>query len=122
MENIQNNPSVTLRSPSNFRVIAIISTFNEEDVIVPVIQHLVNQGIDVYLVDNWSTDRTYELVQNIEAGIVGVERWPAQGPSGTYDWGDILKEKKNSVRNWMLIGLCIMMRMKFVNLPGKASD
>jgi len=106
MENIQNNPSVTLRSPSNFRVIAIISTFNEEDVIVPVIQHLVNQGIDVYLVDNWSTDRTYELVQNIEAGIVGVERWPAQGPSGTYDWGDILKRKEELSKeldaNWFM--------------------
>ena len=106
MENMNNNPSVMLHAPSNFRVIAIIATFNEEDVIVPVIHHLINQGIGVYIIDNWSTDSTYELVQQIEDGIVGLERWPAQGPSDTYDWGDILKRKEELSKeldaNWFM--------------------
>jgi glycosyltransferase involved in cell wall biosynthesis len=94
MGNMKNNPSGILHAPSNFRVIAIIATFNEEDVIVPIIHHLNNQGVNVYIIDNWSTDSTYELVQQIETGVIGVERWPALGPSGTYDWGDLLKRKE----------------------------
>ncbi len=41
-------PSVPLLSASDFRVVAIISTYNEEDVIVPVIQHLIHQERLVY--------------------------------------------------------------------------
>jgi hypothetical protein len=82
--------------PSNFRVIAIISTFNEEDIIVPVILYLINEGISVYLIDNWSTDRTFELINQLRPSIflIGIERWPKDGPSSTFDWEEILKRKE----------------------------
>ena len=40
------------------RVVAIISTFNEGDVIGHVIRHLVDNGVEVYVIDNHSTDDT----------------------------------------------------------------
>jgi len=83
-----------LHTQSNFRVIAIISTYNEEDVIVPVIDHLINEGVSVYLIDNWSTDCTFDLVNQIDRGVIGKERWPKDGPTTTYDWEEILKRKE----------------------------
>lgn len=46
-------------------VLAIIHTYNEADIIERVVKHLLFQGIDVYLCDNWSKDGTYEVIQKI---------------------------------------------------------
>ena len=94
MRSDQNNNSLSIRAPSDFRVIAIISTYNEEDIIIPVIDHLRNEGVEVYLIDNWSTDRTFELLKQIEDRLVGLERFPPNAPSTTYDWEDILNRKE----------------------------
>ena len=83
-----------ITAPSTFRVIALISTFNEEDIIVPVVNHLINEGISVYIIDNWSTDRTWELVNELSPRLIGMERFPLDGPSGTFDWIDILRRKE----------------------------
>lgn len=95
---VRTRPNMLYHSPPEFRVIAIISTYNEEDVIVPVIQHLIRQEVGVYVIDNWSTDNTYELVKGIGTGLVGHEIWPAGGPPETYDWGDILRRKEELSR------------------------
>ena len=79
------------RVPPEFKVIAIMSCYNEADVIVPSIRYLVEQGVQVYVLDNWSTDGSYALAQDqIGNGVIGVERFPATGPSPCYDWNDIL--------------------------------
>ena len=85
---------MVLSAPSTFRVIAIISTYNEEDIIVPVVNHLVKEGISVYVIDNWSTDRTYKLLNELSPSLFGLERFPEDGPSKTFDWGEILKRKE----------------------------
>ena len=41
-------------------MIALISSYNEGDVIARVIEHLVENGVNVYLLDNRSTDDTVE--------------------------------------------------------------
>ncbi len=88
-------PSLPIRTPEGFRVIALISSFNEEDVIVPVIEQLSRDGIDVYLIDNWSTDDTYQRAQSLLGrGLIGLEKFPPRGPSATYDWVDLLKRKE----------------------------
>ena len=43
---------------SPFSVIAIISAFNEGDIVSQVISHLVENGVDVYPIDNRSTEDT----------------------------------------------------------------
>ena len=79
----------------NFHVVALMSTFNEIDVIASAIQLLAQNGIDVYIIDNWSTDGTYEKTkQMINEGVIGIERWPLSGPSDNYDRVDIQQRKE----------------------------
>jgi len=80
-----------IKAPEKFKVISIMAVFNEADIIIPSIKYLVNQGIDVYVIDNWSTDGTYELIKNFEGkGLVGIERFPSSGPSSHFIIQDIL--------------------------------
>lgn len=63
--------------PGSFRVVAIISAHNEGDVIFHVIGDLVRQGIDVYLLDNASTDDTAaEASRWLGKGLLAIERFP----------------------------------------------
>jgi glycosyltransferase involved in cell wall biosynthesis len=84
----------------SFRVIAIIAAFNEEDIISSVIQHLIDNGIDVYLIDNHSTDDTVqEASQWLGRGLVHIERFPQPlSPGyeslGVFDWSGILRRKE----------------------------
>ena len=76
----------------NFRVIALMTAYNEEDVIYHAIKHLTDAGVDVYLIDNWSTDRTIAVAQPLLGkGLIGIEQFPPEGPSGTYDWRPLLR-------------------------------
>ncbi len=66
--------------------LAIIPVYNEADILPAVLQHLEQQGCDVYVLDNWSTDLTPELLS-----VLGdrIERWPAERPT-MYAWTEIL--------------------------------
>src|SRR6266480_1713543 len=83
---LKNNRTASSASGRDFRVTAIMTAYNESDIIEPSIRKLVNGGVDVYVLDNWSTDGTYEIVKNLESGgmVSGVERWPTEGPA-SYD-------------------------------------
>ncbi|MBI4320859.1 MAG: glycosyltransferase family 2 protein [Chloroflexi bacterium] len=82
-------------APATFRVVALVAAYNESDIITPSLRHLVSQGIDVYLIDNWSTDGTYELAREFRGrGLVGIERFPEDGPPPTYKWRDLLGRKE----------------------------
>lgn len=75
----------------NFRVTAIMTAYNEEDIIISSIKRLAEQGIDVYVIDNWSTDTTYDQIKNFQCKrLIGYERFPKKGPSSYYDWKDLL--------------------------------
>ena len=60
------------------RVAAVMNVHNEVDILPEVLRHLTGQGVDVHVVDNWSTDGSYELVSDLSArdGRVTVERFP----------------------------------------------
>ena len=74
------------------RVIALLATYNEERFIDACVENLVAQGIDVYLIDNQSTDRTLELAKrHVGNGIIGIETFPRDG---TYRWRAILERKE----------------------------
>jgi hypothetical protein len=65
-------------APRDFKVVAILAVYNEQDVVGPTIQKLQDDGVGVYIVDNWSTDQTYDIVRGFEGrGLVGHERFPA---------------------------------------------
>jgi hypothetical protein len=82
-----------------FRVVAVISAFNEADIISSVIGHLVENGVDVYLLDNRSTDDTVEQARPwLGRGLLKIEEFPETPPPGEgpppFDWGAILKRKE----------------------------
>jgi len=82
-------------APSPFRVVALMAVFNEKDVLSPVIDYLNREGVEVYLIDNWSTDGTFELAsQMLQRGLMGIERWPESGPSHTFDFRGLLRRKE----------------------------
>lgn len=64
-------------APSGFSVVAIMTAYNEEDVLEPAIGKLIADGIGVYLIDNWSSDNTYAIAEQFRGrGLVGLERFP----------------------------------------------
>lgn len=74
-------------------VLAVISQFNEVDIIEPVVNHLVNQGIDVHVIDNWSNDGSYEAVGALaekNRGRITFERFPKHD-TRKYEWTKILE-------------------------------
>jgi hypothetical protein len=103
----KSKPPLSMRAPEDYRVIALVSSYNEEDVIVPMVEQMHREGVDVYIIDNWSTDGSYEKAQALLGkGVIGLERFPAEGPSLTYDLRDVLKRKEDLSRelkaNWFI--------------------
>jgi hypothetical protein len=74
----------------DFSVVAIISAYNEADIIEQVVDDLVTQGVQIYLLDDGSTDGTAAAVErHVGRGVIGIERLaPA-----AFDWERILVRK-----------------------------
>ena len=74
------------------RIVAIIATYNEELFIRSCIETFIAQGVEVYLIDNNSTDRTVEIAESYrKKGLIGLERFPREG---VYRWEPILRRKE----------------------------
>jgi glycosyltransferase involved in cell wall biosynthesis len=62
------------------RIVAMIQVFNERRFIAPCVEHLREQGIDVYLIDNESTDDTVAIAERyLGNGVIGIESLPRPG-------------------------------------------
>jgi glycosyltransferase involved in cell wall biosynthesis len=73
-------------------IIALLATYNEERFIEGCLEHLVTQGVEVYVLDNESTDQTLALARRfLGQGIVGIETIPRRG---MYRWKSILERKE----------------------------
>jgi glycosyltransferase involved in cell wall biosynthesis len=65
--------------PADFPIVALIAAHNEADVIAQVVEDLIRQGIQVYLLDDASTDGTVAAVEPFRGrGLVGIERYPGE--------------------------------------------
>jgi len=74
------------------RVVAILATYNEERFIDGCLAHLAANGVEAYLCDNESTDRTVEIAASyLGRGLRGIETLPRDG---TYRWRQILARKE----------------------------
>jgi hypothetical protein len=79
------------------RPLAILSAFNEADVIGEVIGDLVQQGCDVAAIDNWSTDSTWQIMKDCREQYpenVVLEKFPLDGSTSYYEWEKILMRKE----------------------------
>jgi glycosyltransferase involved in cell wall biosynthesis len=62
------------------RVIAIIAVYNERRFIAHCLEHLHEQGVETYLIDNCSTDSTVEIAERyLGRGLIGIESLPRNG-------------------------------------------
>ncbi len=74
--------------PEDFSVIAIVHCYNEADIIGTTINYLLNQGIDVYLIDNWSDDGTEEIINDFVVRFpdrIKFEKFPLNGKNDYCD-------------------------------------
>ncbi len=74
------------------RPLCIFSMFNEEDIAASAVRHALNQGCDVHILDNGSTDATLQMLGGFAADSrVSYERFPKQGLHS--DWRLIMARK-----------------------------
>jgi hypothetical protein len=91
---IVRTPRLEPAVPARFRVVAFVGAYNEEDVIVPFLEHTIAQGVDVCLLDNWSTDATADRAARfLGRGLTAILKFPASGPSATHEWRSMLTRK-----------------------------
>lgn len=76
-----------------FSVVAIIAARNEADIIEHVVCDLIDQGIDVYYIDDDSSDGTRAIVErHVGRGVRAVEAF--RSTSGGYEWERLLRRKE----------------------------
>ena len=78
-------------APAAFRVRAIVTAFNEVDIVRPTVQYLIDQGIEVLLVDNWSEDGTVEEVEDLQGERLVIQKFPQHGRSQKFDLTELLR-------------------------------
>ena len=70
------------------RIVGMIPVYNESDIVGHVIEHLISQGLELIILDNGSTDRSYEIVSKyLEKGVLSIERRVTE----RFEWGLILE-------------------------------
>src|SRR5690606_18580403 len=81
------------------KVLAIVSTFNDEDIISQVLDFLLSQRLDILVIDNWSKDKTLDIVKSKikhNPSKIFLEKYPTVGPIDSYQWADLLDFKVNN--------------------------
>ena len=71
------------------RVVALLATYNEERFVAGCLEHLFQQHVEVYLIDNCSSDQTVAIASRyLGRGLIGIETFPR---TGMYSWRPILE-------------------------------
>lgn len=96
-----------MEAPSTFRVVGLAGAYNEEDVIESFLEHTIAQGLEVILLDNWSTDKTAaRAAAFLGRGLIRIEKFPPEGPTATHEWHRMLQRKEALARetdaNWFV--------------------
>lgn len=87
--------------------VAFVPCFNEVDIVCVTVDRLLGQGIDVHLIDNWSTDGSWELLiaRYGRNRRVRLERFPG-APTAQFEWAAILERMDDlaasSPHEWVL--------------------
>jgi len=87
---------------SDFSAVAIIAAYNEADVIEQVVRDLIEQGVQVYFLDDGSTDRTVAAVERfLGRGVLAIERrsdTARNSAPAPFEWERILLRKTELAR------------------------
>jgi glycosyltransferase involved in cell wall biosynthesis len=88
--------------------LAIMSCYNEEDIIEEVALDYRQQGCELVILDNWSTDTTWDIVERLhELDPVGIEvhRFPSEAPSKASWWAILARKEEIALQQpgrWIL--------------------
>jgi glycosyltransferase involved in cell wall biosynthesis len=75
------------------RVVAIIQAFNEERFVARCIEHLREQGVFVYFIDDASSDATLTIAERyLGRGVIEIERL---SPHDDHNWREICRRKED---------------------------
>lgn len=75
------------------RIVALLAAYNEERFIGGCLEHLAGQGVETYLIDNSSTDKTVEIAWSyLGNGLIDIETLPRTGD--VHRWNVILQRKE----------------------------
>lgn len=78
------------------KVVAILASYNEEFFISACLDHYFNHGVEVFLIDNESTDSTVKIAENyLGKGLIGIEILKRRG---YFDLGEVLKRKEELIK------------------------
>lgn len=83
--------------------LAIIAAYNDLDIFPQILLRLLKDGIHVHVIDNWSSDGTYEAIKQIASdwrGAVTIERFPDSGPVRHFELRSILRRKEEIAVQW----------------------
>ncbi|MGO8871214.1 MAG: glycosyltransferase family A protein, partial [Acidimicrobiales bacterium] len=92
-------------------VLAIVPAYNEADIIDQLIDYLLEQGVRVHVIDNWSTDGTFETIQSrTHDSRVTLERFPSAGPTEIHSTEELYlrieQVADSSNADWLMINDC----------------
>jgi hypothetical protein len=80
------------------KAVAIVSAHNEADILGPVLEHLIREGLLVYLLDHESTDGTARVAEPfLGRGLLAIEPFPGgrfPAARSAFAWTDILTRKQ----------------------------
>jgi hypothetical protein len=94
-EELKGAPAVS-PAASGPRIVALLAVRNERLFLRRCIEHLVGQGVEVYVIDNGSTDESRSIAESVLGrGVVGVESHPF---SGWYELDRLLERKEQLAR------------------------
>ncbi len=83
------------------RICAIVSCYNESDILGETISSLIKEGVDVYVLDNNSTDSCLNIAESyINKGVIGFERISfLENGREVYNWAGILNRKESLAKS-----------------------
>lgn len=79
-----------------FKVCALMAIYNEEDILRESLELLIADGIDVYIIDNGSTDSSLKIANDFYGkGVIGIEVVKhTEFGKEVYNWTKILERKQ----------------------------
>jgi hypothetical protein len=75
-------------APGGYEALAIMTAYNEADIIEGILDRVEAEGLRVHFIDNWSTDDTLERAAS-HAAVVAAERFP-DAAAQHYEWERLL--------------------------------
>src|SRR5579862_51634 len=82
--------------PAAFRPLVITTTYNDADIVRDMLTALLDDGFDVHVIDNWSTDDTFARMTAMRKGCpqLTLERFPEYTPSRSFELQAMLRRKE----------------------------